>query len=492
MDMLLPTASRTSMDLASQVEAEAQELTTALRNLVTSLRDAASPAKPISTPTPAHDLTFLLSQPTTPSTEANPKVREAIRAVLAKTAKTRALLAEPADFLRQLAIQNQLVACLQWLGEFLVLACIPSTGSVPIKDVAQLSAVPEAQLLRIIRMTATAGFLREPCAGHVAHTPISAQFISKTSYRDAAMFLAEHAASAALQMASHTHRLQDTGDSINLNGNGQHVQTMLARNPRYERQWAAYLKHVGDESHIDGVTEVLSRLDWSNLPDDAQVVEACASSPQLSSMLADLHPALHFVVQLDPSRASTFRKGSEPPLTRNGSVYVDRELSLQPDVSSSRITIESRLPGTPQTVCDAAVYILSIPPSSSHLFSSQPGAVPRCFRSRITAELKAHMDVLSASNGTLIISTGPVLPEPGTVDPEIEAVARLRDLSLFQLFNEYEIEMLELVELVNGVVDGSGQLLVVNQLRSRRKVIVALCVKYHPTINPRQGVSEWW
>lgn len=477
------------MDLASQVEIEAHELTTALQNLVASLRDAATPAEPISNPTTAFDLTFPLSPPTPPGTEANSKVREARRAVRAKTVKIRSLLAEPADLLQQLAIQNQFVACLQWLGEFLVLACIPATGSVPIKDVAQLSAVSETQLLRIIRMTATVGFLREPRAGYVAHTPISAQFTSQTSYRDAAMFLAEHATSAAIQMTSNTHRWQDTADSANLNGNGQQGQTTVERSPRFERQWAAYLKHVGDESHNDGVTEVLSRLDWSNLPGNALVVEACASSPDLSSMLADLHPALHFVVQLDPSLTSTFRKGLEPPLTRNGSADGDLALALRPDYTSSRITMESRLPGIPQTVRDAAVYILCKPPSSSRLFSSQPGAAPCCFRSWITSELQAHIDVLSAGHSTLIISTGPVLPEPGTVDAEVEAVARLRDLSSFQLFNEHEIEMLELVELVNGVSDGSGKLVVVNQLRSRKKVTVALCVKYRPVFNQPQGAS---
>ncbi|KFY13627.1 hypothetical protein V491_06344 [Pseudogymnoascus sp. VKM F-3775] len=490
--MQLPTVSQTSMDLAVQVEIGALELTTALQNLATSLRDAATAAEPASNPTAAFDLTFPFSQPTTSSAEANSKVQEARRAVWAKTAEIRSLLAEPADLLQELAIQNQFVACLQWLGEFLVLACIPAIGSVPIKDVAQLSAVPETQLIRIIRMTATVGFLREPTPGYVAHTPISAQFISRTSYRDAAMFLAEHATFAAIQMTSNTHRLQNAACSANLKGNGQEAQTTVDRGPKFERQWAAYLKHVGDESHNAGVTEVLSRLDWSNLRDNAQVVEACASSPELSTTLADLHPGLHFVVQVDPSLASTFRNSPNPPLTRNGSVDGDLALALEPDYTSSRITIQSRLPGTPQTVHDAAVYILCRPPLSPHLFSSQPRAAPNCFRTWIMTELKAHVGVLSSGDGTLIISTGPVLPEPGTVNAGIEAVARLRDLSSFQLFNEHEIEMLELVELVNSIGDDSGKLVVVNQLRCRKKVIVALCVKYRPVFNERQGASGWW
>jgi hypothetical protein len=109
------------------------------------------------------------------------------------------------------------------------------------------------------------------------------------------------------------------------------------------------------------------------------------------------------------------------------------------------------------------------------------------------AELKAHIDVLSASSGaTLIVSARPALPQPGTIDSDIEAVARLRDLSLLQLFDESEMELLELIELVHGVNNSSGQLVVVNQLQSRRRVTVALCIKYQHVVTQRQSISDWW
>ena len=79
-----------------------------------------------------------------------------------------------------------------------------------IKDVADLSGVPEAQLARIIRLTATAGFLNEPQPTLVAHSTLSAPFVTNPSYLDAAMFLAESAAPAALEMAATTQRFGES------------------------------------------------------------------------------------------------------------------------------------------------------------------------------------------------------------------------------------------------------------------------------------------
>jgi hypothetical protein len=183
--------------------------------------------------------------------------------ILLKAATIRTLVCDPEEFLQQLAIHNQLIACLHWLAEFQVLACIPSTGSVSIKDVAQLSDVPEAQLQHIIRMSATAGLLHEAEDGHVRHTPISAQFASRTSFRDAAMFLAEHAAPAALQMARHPkHSAEDLSQSFEYER--QTVRQKMEHRPKLERQCVAFFRHIGDEclKSTDHGSEVLTRLDW--------------------------------------------------------------------------------------------------------------------------------------------------------------------------------------------------------------------------------------
>jgi hypothetical protein len=64
------------------------------------------------------------------------------------------------------------------------------------------------------------------------------------------------------------------------------------------------------------------------------------------------------------------------------------------------------------------------------------------------------------------------------MESDVEAMARMRDLSRLQLANEREIEMSELVHWVNGVHDSQGWLVVVNKLCLRNSWTVALAIKY--------------
>lgn len=100
--------------------------------------------------------------------------------------------------LTEINLKTQLLACLKWLGEFQVLACIPLHDKIPAHELADLVGVPERQLSRVVRMTATAGFLCEPQPGYISHSPLSAPFITDLSYLDATMFLAGTVAPAAL------------------------------------------------------------------------------------------------------------------------------------------------------------------------------------------------------------------------------------------------------------------------------------------------------
>jgi hypothetical protein len=154
------------------------------------------------------------------------------------------------------------------LGEFQVLACSPLSGSVPAKDVADLAGVPETQLCRIVRTTVTAGFLHEPQPGHISHTALSAPFVTKLSYLDAAIFLAETAAPTALQMAvatqrnGHSDRLSESAYSLAFS-TSQTFQSACEQQTKLQRQWSAYRRCMGDMD--DSLTELLSQLDWRSL-----------------------------------------------------------------------------------------------------------------------------------------------------------------------------------------------------------------------------------
>jgi hypothetical protein len=157
-----------------------------------------------------------------------------------------------------------------------VLASIPLTQTVAVQDVADVSGVPFHQLLRLIRTTATAGFLEEPQPELVKHTSLSAQFVKKPFLADALAFLSDTALPAALQMVTAT-RLQTqtvTTKRSTFDLDSQSNLTLLAkceRHPKLRRQVAAYHR-LRQNTFDDSVTEILSRLDWTNLG-DATVVQ---------------------------------------------------------------------------------------------------------------------------------------------------------------------------------------------------------------------------
>ena len=148
---------------------------------------------------------------------------------------------------------------------------------MPIEDVADLSGVPEAQLARIIRLTATVGFLRESQPALVAHSALSAPFVTNPSYLDAAMFLAESAAPAALGMAATTQRF---GESDRPNESAYNValdttkpfHNALQERTKLRRQWSAYLRYAGGLHAAEQVTDVLTQFDWANVSSGSSLV----------------------------------------------------------------------------------------------------------------------------------------------------------------------------------------------------------------------------
>ncbi|KAK4233609.1 hypothetical protein C8A03DRAFT_19340 [Achaetomium macrosporum] len=402
--------------------------------------------------------------------ESSSEVQHARHCALAAASGLQTLLSEPNHFIQRLAHHIQLLSCLQWLGEFQVLAFIPLMGSVSARDVADLAGVPESHLCRIVRLTATAGFLHEPQPGHFAHTPLSAPFVTNLSYLDAVMFLAETAAPAALQMAAATP--SSTGGALAeppaesayslAFHTSRTFQSACEQRAKLQRQWHAYLHWTGDEG--DAIRQLLSGLDWSSLR-NARIVEVGAESTETAETLATLYPALHFVVQLSKTRASmatASRSTGRPGPTEAGIA----------DESGRRISIQRRAPGTPQPIKDGAMYILHLPSSSPAVRSASPSA------SIIIADLQAHAAILREKPSAMLVVVSDLPPKSGAVDEAAEAKACVRDLSWLQLMNERAMDIGELMDLITGVEDGMGHLVVVNKLLSRDSTKLALCVKY--------------
>ena len=189
--------------------------------------------------------------------------------------------------------QTQVLAGLQWLCEFQVLACVPLDDTVAFRDVADICGVPEDQLCRVTRLMATAGFLREPRAGHVGHSPLSAQFVTEPALLDAAMFLAGTAAPAALKMPLATRRFA-TSDRADQSAYAAAFDTtvplasVFELQPRLQRQFDTFLSFVTSDDAA-GVRDVVMRVDWASLG-NATVVDV--STPLARSRVTPPHTHL--------------------------------------------------------------------------------------------------------------------------------------------------------------------------------------------------------
>ncbi|KAI1318224.1 hypothetical protein F5Y16DRAFT_406384 [Xylariaceae sp. FL0255] len=381
------------------------------------------------------------------------------KTILDQLANIQSSLQTPPDFLRQLATQNQLLACLRWLGDFQVLAFIPLIGSVATRDVADLSGTPEAQLTRVIHMMSTAGFLQQPQPGHVGHTALSTSFVKNPSLLDASLFLSETAGPSALQMSAATQRfgmsdrMDETAYNIAFSDPAAFANVYMQR-PRLQRQWRAYLRYAGGDFETD-LLDVLCRYNWDSL-DNATVVEVGSITTATAVALAAVHPALQFVVQM-----------SNPLVNHH---QWDPAKYIQSTRSGSSITIQQRAPGALQTVVDAAVYVI-------HLHIASLAAPSAEVPGRIVAELRANIGVLRSNRrASLLLVTSPLLRVDG--GPDVQATARLRDLTQWQLTNGRGMDIDELFELLSGMADSMGRLIVVNRYSAPNNSLLVFEVRY--------------
>ncbi|KAL4780397.1 hypothetical protein BJX76DRAFT_364343 [Aspergillus varians] len=437
------------LDRLSQLEAHAGELAAAVRVLAGQIRGGSTLCGRENKPHP-------LGLPENYLEEA----QQARGSILSSLMKMQTLLLGPTDFLQQLMLHTQLLASLQWLGALQVLACIPIGGSVPVKDVAELTGVPEMQLRRIVRMTATtAGFLQQPQPDEVAHSPLSAPFVLMPGYLDAAMFLAETAAPAALQTEKATQLYAASDLPMESPFSlafpmAESFPRAYEQQPRLQRQWPAYLRYaIGDmDAAPSDVDMYLGPLRVGN----SSVVEVDAASTELASRLEKRYPTIRFIVQLSEVEKATW-KVDEPPM-------------------SSRLIVQYCSNGAPQPVVGAALYLMRIPPSS-------PVTPVSSILAQLAAQLKLHLGTLRMNTSVSLVLYARLLPDAGSMSVESEAQALLRDVTFFQLSKQREMSSWDIIDLVNSVSDSTGRLVLVKTMRSPKSPIVTFEIRYQELVH---------
>ena len=95
-------------------------------------------------------------------------------------------------------------------------------------------------------------------------------------------------------------------------------------------------------------------------------------------------------------------------------------------------SISVRIPGSPQLVEDAVVYILQVPLSVHPILRCEDQSLDPWLQ----AELWAHFGILRKNPSATLILIPRVYPEPGSVEQAVENAALVVDLTKMQLLNE--------------------------------------------------------
>lgn len=193
------------------------------------------------------------------------------------------------------------------------------------------------------------------------------------------------------------------------------------------------------------------------------MTQAGSGSSLITTAMADLYPSLEFTVQI--SEAADSRRGS-----------VSKPAYHQ--LSHPRVSVQHRPCGAGQTVLSGSIYVLLFPATSPLLPRSE-------LCSCILAELQIHSTILANSQARLLLIVRNVRQIPAEetcltkeMNLELESRARLRDLSRWQLDNDHDVDINELLQLVDQVWDTMGGLKVVDRKSSRNGSAVSLELQY--------------
>lgn len=182
--------------------------------------------------------------------------------------------------------------------------------------------------------------------------------------------------------------------------------------------------------------------------------------------IATNYPLLQVIVQMEHIKPIASQQQQPPWLT----LPSPDSMQSDPSILDGQVTIQQRTLGTSQPVHDAIVYILHLTS-----FTFDAGSLAPC---SIQTELKQLLGILKNNTAATLVITSGLLPELGTVSPKVEARARLRDLTLFQLTNQNEVEMIDMMRILKGVKDDTGHLVLINKHCSSVSGDLALELKY--------------
>ncbi|KAL9618842.1 MAG: hypothetical protein Q9160_006501 [Pyrenula sp. 1 TL-2023] len=364
-----------------------------------------------------------------PPNAPQPLVR-AKEAILEAVVRIEQLVQDPDDVLYELLIRQQQFMCISWLVEFQIFSHVPlPPDSVSYQDVAKAAGVPEKTFKSVIRLAMTANFFRETEDRQLAHTTLSASFVTNPDLNTWLRYMVIRLWPVRLQFANTTKKW---GGSLKTNetaynytwGTDLSFFDHLKANPELDQEFATYMKSQAAASRGTSVDFLLQGFDWASLG-EATVVDVGGGGGDASTAIAKVHPKLQFVVQDLPKTIENARQRAASS-------------SLPVDITS-RIRFQAHDFFKPQPITNAKIYLLRM---IIHDWPDEEAV-------KILRNLVA---VLKLQPGSRIVIMDMALPAPDSGTPRtFEQVMRYKDLTMKQMFNAKEREIEEWYELVRSV-----------------------------------------
>lgn len=183
------------------------------------------------------------------------------------------LTIQPSDFLFQLAVSQQLFACIHWLCYFKVIFHIPgvdSGESITYADLASKAKLSVTTLRSIIRMAMIFGFLRETSEGEVQHTSLSASFATNSDIYNWMMYMAKETAPTVASFVKATERWPDSEDKTETayslsRGTDLSFFDHINTSPERANEFGTYMKSQAVNMQGNSVHHLRAGFDWASL-----------------------------------------------------------------------------------------------------------------------------------------------------------------------------------------------------------------------------------
>jgi hypothetical protein len=345
-----------------------------------------------------------------PHTE--PEVAAARQAAIHDCGELRDLLLGPREYLinyRHNELLSQHVILRFGLAE-----AVPIDGEATFAELAAASGLNEVHVRKIVRFATAQHIFREPRPGVVAHTAASRLLVDHRGLRDWLRFSTDDLWQAASRtgdaMAAYlgSEEPGETGYAL-ANRSGKSMYDFFAETPDRLHRFAAamrfFTERPGLEPHF-----VVDNYRWGDIVHGGLVVDVGGSHGVVSIQLARRFPGLHFVVQ-----------------DVDAQVVRDAE-QQRPDDVADRVRFMVHDFFLRQPVRGADVYFLR--------------AVLHNWSDKYAVKILQSL-VPALKPGARIVLNETVVPEPGSVPPAQAARVRANDLTMLELQNAGDREMME-------------------------------------------------